>query len=285
LYIPISKIDENMNTAHKMDACLNQKFWFRSSILPSDMCREATELVQLTLAEILIGTEDEVGVLKLCYLYLDFIGCDGSTRDTLETYLNFICMRASGKVKTPARWIRDFVLAHPTYQNDARVTPACAYDLVRKSARIAAGEEHAPQLLGCNMIKRLRPASYAALDPSNKEATNSCCGAEASLLAETHRERASELFHHFRKRLIVDEEKSMASQVKSLEAELEAKKAQLLHAEQALASFREEAKTFATEASPESGLSSRASKSLTSPGIDRRMSVNGTGYPETNGNH
>jgi hypothetical protein len=85
--------------------------------------------------------------------------------------------------------------------------------------------------------------------------------------------------------LIVDEEKSMASQVKSLEAELEAKKAQLLHAEQALASFREEAKTFATEASPESGLSSRASKSLTSPGIDRRMSVNGTGYPETNGNH
>jgi glutamate--cysteine ligase catalytic subunit len=31
LYVPISKIDENMITAHKVDAAINEKFWFRKN--------------------------------------------------------------------------------------------------------------------------------------------------------------------------------------------------------------------------------------------------------------
>ncbi|KAL7752335.1 glutamate--cysteine ligase [Sorochytrium milnesiophthora] len=35
LYIPISKVDENMQTAHKRDAVLDEKFWFRRNVLES----------------------------------------------------------------------------------------------------------------------------------------------------------------------------------------------------------------------------------------------------------
>lgn len=34
----ISKIDENMDRAHKVDAITEQKFWFRTNILPTGKC-------------------------------------------------------------------------------------------------------------------------------------------------------------------------------------------------------------------------------------------------------
>lgn len=36
--MPISKIDENMERAHYMDAASNQKFWFKINILPTGKC-------------------------------------------------------------------------------------------------------------------------------------------------------------------------------------------------------------------------------------------------------
>jgi glutamate--cysteine ligase catalytic subunit len=33
--MPISKIDENMERAHKRDAVIYEKFWFRTQIIPS----------------------------------------------------------------------------------------------------------------------------------------------------------------------------------------------------------------------------------------------------------
>ena len=33
--MPISKIDDNMDRAHKVDALLSEKFWFRTNIIPS----------------------------------------------------------------------------------------------------------------------------------------------------------------------------------------------------------------------------------------------------------
>jgi glutamate--cysteine ligase catalytic subunit len=36
--MPISLIDENMETAHKRDAYFKEKFWFRTNILPTGKC-------------------------------------------------------------------------------------------------------------------------------------------------------------------------------------------------------------------------------------------------------
>ena len=33
--MPVSMIDENMERAHKRDAILNEKFWFKTRIFPS----------------------------------------------------------------------------------------------------------------------------------------------------------------------------------------------------------------------------------------------------------
>lgn len=38
--------------------------------------------------------------------------------------------RAQGKIKTGARYIRDFVLSHPEYKQDSVVNNKIAYDLV-----------------------------------------------------------------------------------------------------------------------------------------------------------
>jgi len=35
-YIPISKVDENMKIAHKRDAVLNEKFWFRKNVFENE---------------------------------------------------------------------------------------------------------------------------------------------------------------------------------------------------------------------------------------------------------
>merc|ERR1712048_1491105 len=35
-YIPISRVDENMQIAQKRDAYIKEKFWFRKSILPKE---------------------------------------------------------------------------------------------------------------------------------------------------------------------------------------------------------------------------------------------------------
>ena len=39
LYIPISKLEENMRTAHKMDAVTKGRFWFRKDLLPRGVRR------------------------------------------------------------------------------------------------------------------------------------------------------------------------------------------------------------------------------------------------------
>lgn len=39
--------------------------------------------------------------------------------------------RAKGEVKTGARLIRDFVMAHPEYKNDSIVPNSISFDLVK----------------------------------------------------------------------------------------------------------------------------------------------------------
>jgi len=43
LYIPISKLEENMRTAHKMNAATEGKFWFRKWLLPYEVCSNLKE--------------------------------------------------------------------------------------------------------------------------------------------------------------------------------------------------------------------------------------------------
>lgn len=179
LYIPISKMEENMAIAHKRNAAVDEKFWFPNHLLPPDLACDnyyshgcEREVTQLTLREILLGTHRDMGLVPLCRTYLDFIGCDSTTRAKLERYMSFIVKRATGELPTPATWIRNFVRSHPSYQKDSRVPADIAHDLVRKTARIAQGEEACPEFLGEFTIDPIKPAhAHAAMETVSRKAT------------------------------------------------------------------------------------------------------------------
>ena len=165
MYIPISKLDENMRTAHKRDAVGKEKFWFRSNLMPGDMqtcwkppSQSGDSCELMTVEEIMTGKGDYYpGLIPLCKTYLDFIGCDSVTRAKVDGYLNFLCDRACGRVMTGAAWIRNFVLSHPDYKQDSRVPQTTAYDLLVACKDIGEGKRHEPTLLGDHTVPRIKP--------------------------------------------------------------------------------------------------------------------------------
>ncbi|CAG8827330.1 23891_t:CDS:2 [Racocetra persica] len=67
--------------------------------------------------------------------YLESLNFDFETRHQLEKYLEFVGMRASGKLKTTASWIRNFVQTHQNYNHDSIVSQEINYDLIKKDRR------------------------------------------------------------------------------------------------------------------------------------------------------
>lgn len=174
-YIPIVKVDENMETAHRRDAVLNEKFYFRKSPFtvrtprasgtstpnpagaagggisrpPTPLGPVEDEYRLMTINEIMNGTaatsddgnDDEdgfPGLIPLVESYLDGVNMDVVTRCELATYLDLIRRRASGELWTAAKWIREFVASHPSYKHDSVVPEEINRDLV--GAVIEVGE-------------------------------------------------------------------------------------------------------------------------------------------------
>eukprot|EP00961_Rhodomonas_salina_P172450 2325461-Rhodomonas_salina.1 len=45
-----------------------------------------------------------LGLLPLCFAYLDHVGCDTATRDTIRQYAMVLEKRAKGELMTAATW-------------------------------------------------------------------------------------------------------------------------------------------------------------------------------------
>lgn len=166
LYIPLSKVDENMKTAHKIDSVLEQKFWFRTQIIPLETeCNEDEEeninnktkqndFDKFTIAEILHGKGDTFpGLFPLIYAYLDIIECDETTYAVVTKYLTFLRDRSEGKIKTLARWMRDFVAKHEDYKQDSVISKKIETDLVETCYNISNGVIQDESLLGLNFVQ------------------------------------------------------------------------------------------------------------------------------------
>lgn len=166
-YIPISRVDENMERAHGVDAVLKDKFYFRKNPFPVRPSRAVStfddgssrpgsaipsrpgsppigpvedEYEEMTVNEIINGSQegDFPGLIPIVESYLDSVNVDVETRCELATYLNLISKRASGELDTAARWIRNFVDAHPAYAHDSVVGEEINHDLI--GAVIQIGE-------------------------------------------------------------------------------------------------------------------------------------------------
>ena len=84
---------------------------------------EENSYAEMTIAEIMTGKGDYFpGLIPLVFAYLDHIQCDYLTMERMTKYLDFIEKRATGKLVTPASWIRNFIRSHEDYKFDSVVT-------------------------------------------------------------------------------------------------------------------------------------------------------------------
>lgn len=153
--VPLSKVDENMRRAHKMNALNEEKFWFRRHVLPSRKQMDSSE--EMTMHEIISGKGTEFpGLVPLCYAYLEHVQCDAQSFARLDQYLTFIQKRASGKLITPATWMRQFVRSHDEYRGDSVISQGIAYDLMQACDEIGRGLRPCPELLGDVVVEPLK---------------------------------------------------------------------------------------------------------------------------------
>jgi glutamate--cysteine ligase catalytic subunit len=166
LYIPIQRVDENMETAHARNAVLEKKFWFRKNPFPTRSLRPRSangngsrsgastpnpisrpptptgpvedEYALMSIAEIMNGSSslpepsenNFPGLIPLVESYLDSMNVDVETRCELASYLELIKKRADGRLWTAAKWIRHFVDTHAAYKHDSVVDDRINHDLI-----------------------------------------------------------------------------------------------------------------------------------------------------------
>jgi glutamate--cysteine ligase catalytic subunit len=122
--MPLSLVDINMKRAQKRDAIHKELFWFRQCVSP---CVE--RFTEQSLDEIMNGNGNKIGLVGLVDSYLDLSEMDNIVRLKLKKYTKIVSEKASGKLKTDAKFIREFVTNHKEYQNDSKVGMGIAYDL------------------------------------------------------------------------------------------------------------------------------------------------------------
>jgi len=189
LRIPISKIEENMATAKRRSACMEGRFWFRINVSGPGASEEA-KYELMTIGEIMNGNESFPGLLPLCADYLATSDCDSEVQGTLERYMGFIRKRAEGNLPTAATWMRDFVLAHPSYARDSRVPPAAAHDLMVAAAEIGEGRRACPELLGHITVQPLEETAGSCCSRSTCDSASHCCDATSLCSVSTPEEQA-----------------------------------------------------------------------------------------------
>lgn len=175
-YLPIQRVTENMETAHKRDALSTEKFWFRKNPFgshthstgtstPAEGSRPPTplgavedEYEQMTINEVINGQQSAdgkdcfPGLIPLVESYLDSMNVDVETRCDLARYLDLIRKRADGTYWTAAKWIRHFVQTHPKYNKDSVVGDEITFDLVKAAEQIT--REEGRDGLGKEMLGR-----------------------------------------------------------------------------------------------------------------------------------
>jgi len=171
VYMPMSKVHENMRRAHERDAATKPNFFYwrahlaypkQTTDCPSAR-RGAPEecsvhssyerLEEMSILEILAGKSGYYpGLVPLVLAYLDHIGCDPETERIVRSYLDLIVKRASGELVTASKWMRNFVADHPEYRRDSVVPDSVAHDLLRACHDIGVGKVYVPELLGVEPI-------------------------------------------------------------------------------------------------------------------------------------
>ncbi|KAK6526245.1 hypothetical protein TWF694_004853 [Orbilia ellipsospora] len=174
-YIPISKVNENMETAHLRNSVLSERFYFRKQVFPprhSNRSSKGTvspnsgqsipntpkvlelgpvdeEYCLMTIDEIMNGQpipDGFPGLISLIESYLNSVNVDVETRCELARYLDLIRKRSKGTWETAATWIRNFVRNHPKYEKNSQVNSQVNYDLIKAAETLGNGNGKGTEL-------------------------------------------------------------------------------------------------------------------------------------------
>ncbi|KAI9293221.1 GCS-domain-containing protein [Neoconidiobolus thromboides FSU 785] len=139
-YMPISKVDENIDLACKRDAIKTEVFMFPNN---------NGKLAKFNINRIMNGGNNIEGLIPLVQRYLKEEDIEMSLNTKLQSYINFISDRSKGKLMSGANFLRQMVLNHPDYLKDSKLNDTINYDLIQMIDKLGKGYYNlAPQLLG-----------------------------------------------------------------------------------------------------------------------------------------
>lgn len=151
-YLPFDLVGESWETAHKRNAAVEGRFWFRrsgwsSKCHPNDrsvrsMCKDSAhhhhiekEYKLMTVDEIINGERNSgsfPGLLAMVWDYLDYTKISSVEKAKLAPYLDLIQQRANGTNPTPAYRMREFVHQHEDYHRDSYISERVCYDMMEE---------------------------------------------------------------------------------------------------------------------------------------------------------
>ncbi|VEU20784.1 DEKNAAC101764 [Brettanomyces naardenensis] len=138
-YISMSKVEQNMEVAHQRDSTTNGKFVFRvNSFHGQD---QPGQYVELSLDQIFNGYDGFEGLIPVTRQYVSetfpaTTEKDKEDLDKIDAYFKLVSERASGRIPSTAKYLRDFALSHPDYKHDSIVSDRMNYDIVKLMARL-----------------------------------------------------------------------------------------------------------------------------------------------------
>lgn len=136
MYIPISLLRENFSRAHRRNALLTQKFYFRVN-----MRDEGVPCIQeLYIGEILFGKGNFKGIFR--ELEDRVLSCSKGDPHVVEVLMRlkkFLLEKVTGERVTLAQWIRRFVANHPAYNCNSELSKKVMDDLLIKLHKVSTG--------------------------------------------------------------------------------------------------------------------------------------------------
>ncbi|CCH62574.1 hypothetical protein TBLA_0H02900 [Henningerozyma blattae CBS 6284] len=174
-YLKMSKVWKNMEIAHLRNAATNSKFYWKNSFqLPLSSTPTSTSYNDSPIDSVILDNEstslypiDEIFHNKQNGIFTNFINpslrkhglvkkdwveLKNSPRESesfrIYQYLKLISNRANGKLKTPAKFLKDFILNHKDYKNDSKISKSINYDLLLMCERITLLDNSNSELTG-----------------------------------------------------------------------------------------------------------------------------------------
>lgn len=182
LYVPISKVTENMVVAETKDAVNQAKFFYRTVIDGSDAKNGEDEYSMLSAKEIFVGTAKTEGLISIVNRYVASLTCDAETQKMLNSYIALIKGRVTGELMTLAKFLRCYVASHPSYNKDSQLNHTIVADALRTLVCIEKGSMEAIQFL---------PKSVVLQQPTAVKPTKTSTAQVLSLAVEEGQQQPS----------------------------------------------------------------------------------------------